>query len=185
MQEINLLKNRLKDTTFVWERRNRLLITLLSIFLAVVVGAVAVLYFLSNNLINQIDSVRAENVQIQSDINSHQAELKQAQSFQAQLKNMDKMLAGHLFWSKFFDEFSKLTFTRTQFVNVVADTQGKIHAEGRVGSYTDLGKAILGLSTSDYFSNLKLLSSEPASEEFSGYSFSLEFLVSPEVFKKN
>ncbi len=59
-----------------------------------------------------------------------------------------------------------------------------MHLEGRVATYNDLGKLIMGLSTSDKFKNIRLLSVSPASGKTSAYQFSIDMEVNSAIFSK-
>lgn len=184
MQEINLLQNKLKDTTVVWETRNKLFINVLMLVVILEVAAIFAFIFLGKKAEGQYSALRTENAAVQNELNQKQPPLTGAKAFQAQLKNIRFVLDSHVYWSVLFDELGKKTFNKAQYVSISSDVNGKIHLEGLVGSYTDLGKLILGLSQWDQASDVKLLSSNPSSGEFAGYVFSLEFKVNPEIFIK-
>lgn len=185
MQEINLLKNQLKDASVVWERRNRLLITSLVAIVILEITAGGLLFLFKQSINKKMQTVINYNTQTQSKLNSKQSELAPAKSFQAQLKNLNYLVDSHLYWTSFFDELGKVTLKKVQYTQLQTDLTGKAYVEGRVNSYSDLGKLLLGLSTSKSFSNVRLLSSNPNSGDASGLNFALDFRVDPELLSKN
>jgi Tfp pilus assembly protein PilN len=182
MQEINLLENRVKDTSQVWAKRNQLFMTIVVLVLILEIGLIAVFYLLSKNLDKQIQAISTENSVIQTSINKSQPKLLNAQSFQAQLKNVRSLLDSHIYWSGLFDELAEFTVTNASYANFKSNTLGEIHVEGVANSYTDLGKLILGLNTSGNFDNVKLLSVAPSTGIESGFKFSLDLVASQELF---
>lgn len=184
MQEINLLKNQLKDSRLNWDKHNRLLIVGLVVFLIIEIAGGAVLFTINRSQAKSRDTVTAGNVQIQNKLNAKQNELGPAKAFQAQLTNLNRLVESHLYWTNFFDELTKVTLKKAQFTQLQADTIGKVYVEGRSANYSDLGKLLLGLSTSKHFSKVRLLSSNPGTGEISGLIFTLEFRINPELLNE-
>ena len=184
MQEINLLQNKLKDSTVVWEKRNKIIVNLLILILILEAVGIGAFMTLANQTDSKYQKLKSENQSRQTVLNQKQSNLTSAKVFQAQLKNLRFVTDSHIFWSSFFDELGKNTFNKSQFVSINVDTAGKVHLEGMVGSYNDLGKLMLGLSTWDKVSDVSLLSSNPSQSDVAGYVFSIDFKVSPEIFVK-
>jgi Tfp pilus assembly protein PilN len=182
MQEINLLENRVKDTTQVWDKRNQLFITLVVLILILEAGLSIVFYLLAKNTDNRIQTVSAEHSAIQAQINESQVELTGAKSFQAQLKNVRSLVTNHIYWSGFFDEIADFTLTEGVYVNLKADTFGVVHLEGQANSYSDLGKLILGLNRSENFDDVKLLAVNPSDNETAGFKFSIDLIANKKLF---
>jgi len=183
-QEINLLENRIHDTSQVWQNQNKLIMTVLAVILIIVLGLGTVLFLLSQSIVKQTDQVVADNKTIQDKMSSQQADLADATTLQAQLANLHTLINGHVYFSPFLAELSKMTFQKAQYLNLDATPDGKIHIEGRIDNYTNLGKLVLGLSTSSKFSNVKLLSAVPSTGVNSGYLFSLNLNASSDLFSK-
>jgi Tfp pilus assembly protein PilN len=184
MQEINLLQTKIKDRNASWEKRSRLFTTVFSLVLILELVLTGGVYMLTNSKQSAVAAIEEESQKIQKRIDERQADLSSAKSFQAQLKNLRGIVDNHVYWSGFFDELGKRTYVKTQYMSLKAETDGKIHVEGLVSNYTDLGKLILGLNTSNKFSNVKLLSVQPSSQEASGYMFSLDLVASKDLLKK-
>lgn len=185
MAEINLLQNRLKDTTNVGARQNRLVLIILSGILIVLIGISAVLFFLNQSLQKQTEIARSTNNDLHLQLTQQQSKLGNATGFQAQLTNLRTLLNNHTYLSPLLDELSKVTYAKSQYINLDVAQTGKIHLEGRISSYTDLGKLILGLTTSLKFSQIKLLSAVPSTGLINGYIFSIDMGVSPDIFLTN
>lgn len=182
MQDINLLQNKLKDTAEVWQKRNKIFVMIFVIVILAEIGFFASLMILNNKTKANLESVKSASAEIQTNINVKQPDLSHAKAFQAQLKNLRFVTEAHIYWSRFFDELSAFTFNKATYANIAADIQGKVHLEGRIATYKDLGKLILGISTSDKFKNVRLRSSLPTTGDFSGYSFSLDLEAVKDVF---
>lgn len=184
MQEINLLQTKFKDTTLAWQKRTRILTLVLTIVLALILAGIVLITLINRQTSKRLETLKTQNVQEQNNLNRRQNELTLAKSFQAQLHNLSYLTSNHVYWSAFFDELSKFTYIKAQYVSVDGDLSGKIHLEGIVGSYSDLGKLMLALNTSDKFDDVRLLSASPSSSEQAGYLFSIDLQVNKELFAK-
>jgi len=186
MPEINLLENRLKDTTHARERQIKLGLAILGFILAVLVITGGVLFFLNRNLGNQISDKASENQSLQKQLNQKQSELEQAKIFQAQLENLKTLIKNHIYLSPLFTELGKVTYVKSQYAVVDLNKTGTIHLEGKVPTYKDLAKLMLGLQTSKQFSNVKLLSVGPSNDSIqNGFKFVIEMNVATSIFYKN
>lgn len=184
MAEINLLQNRLKDTTDAGGRQSKAVLAIFAVILAVIVGATVMLFLLNNSLESQIAAAAATNLDLKSKIAVEQKGLGDAKAFQAQLANLRVLLNNHTFISPLLDELSRVTYVKSQYMSFDVAEGGKIHIEGLVNTYVDLGKMLLGLSSSPHFKNVKLLSVVPSNGEISGFIFSVDLNVIPDIFVK-
>jgi Tfp pilus assembly protein PilN len=183
MADINLLQNQLKDTTLVAKKRTRVVVVLSALALILLVGVGGVLYFLTDSKNKETSALNTDNARLQQQINSGDQELTEAKQYQAQLSNIDVLLNNHIAMTPLLEEMGKYTYQRAQFLTVdVDEAVGKVHAEGLVESYENLGKLLLGLSVSGHFENVKLLSVAQAAGEGGGYTFSIDFFAQPELF---
>lgn len=185
MQEINLLQTKIKDRNTASEKRNNLVITMLSIILVILALVTGGFFFLAKTNVSKTAQVDQENTDLRTKLDARKNDMSAAIAFQAQLINIRTVLAGHIYWSVFLDELAKTTYTKTEFKSFLADSNGKIHAEGQVPTYTDMGKLILALSKSDKFKTVKLLSIQPSSEQKNGFIFSMDMTASKDLFKKD
>jgi Tfp pilus assembly protein PilN len=194
MQEINLLQTRIKDTTHSWEKQSIFGIVILSILLAVFLAAGGVLYLQTKNINTQNDTLIADNAKLKTQIDQRSVSLGSAKVFQAQLLNIRALLENHIYFSSFLDEIGKFTYIKSRYLSLTAvQDVGKVEMQGQVDTYNELGKLLLGLSTSDKFTDIKLLSATPASstQTVNGasvtkntFSFSIDLTVKPEAFIK-
>lgn len=185
MPEINLLQNRVKDTTYAWQNQFKLGVIILSLILIILAGGGAGLLILTKQTKAQADEVTRNNAQLQSNLTNQQKDLGAAKQFQAQLSNIRTLLDQHVYMTVLLDEIEKVTYVKAQFVTIDASNIGKVHLEGQVSDYTSLAKLILGLNSSDKFSNVKLLSISPSSGSVNSFIFSIDMDVASSVFVKN
>jgi Tfp pilus assembly protein PilN len=182
MPEINLLQTRIHDNTFAWQRQSRLLLTILAVILVLLIGAGIGLILLTHKVNSDLTTQTADNHQIQTQLNQQQQTIGNAKTFQAQLANIKTLLNNHVYLSPVFNELSKMTYVKAQYVTIDVSDNGRIHLEGRVDSYASLGKLILGLNTSKKFSDLKLLSVQPTSGQIFGYVFAIDLTAAQDLF---
>lgn len=184
MQEINLLQNRVKDATHLWQKQTKLTVTILSVVLILLVGITASLFLLIRSVNNKSSDLVAQNQGLQDKFNSKQSDLASAKVFQAQLANFHLLLKNHSYISPVLDELAKMTYSKAQYITMDVTDAGKIHLEGHVATYGDLGKLLLGLSTSKKFSNVKLLSAVPSTGKTNSYIFAIDLNAMPDLFTK-
>lgn len=181
MQEINLLQNKLKDKTNQWEKNNRVVVILLSFVLLALLAATGMIYMLSKNAQEAKLALDQENINIQKKLDQLEDEMVKAKGFQAQSKNIATLLETHVVWSGLMKELADSTFKGSRYLNMTSDTTGLIHIEGITGTYTELGKIILALETSDQLESVKLLSTARSANELAGVTYSLDIVAKQQV----
>lgn len=184
MEDINLLQNRVRDSHRAWQTRSRLIVGILVVILVLVILATVGVFFLNSQAAEEKQKALVRNQEIQATLNSKETELSSAKVFQAQLKNLKTLLDSHSYMSGLLEEISKFIYNKAQLASLSGDREGKVHMEGRVDSYTDLGKLILGLSTSPKIKSVKLLSSNPSTGTNFGIFFTADLQVDPLLFQK-
>jgi len=184
MEEINLLQTRSKilSTTHAWERQSSLVISILSVILVLLLLAGGGLMFMKSNVTSQIDVINQSNTNLQTQITSTQASLEEAKIFQAQMENVEALLERHISIGSLMSEIERMTYRQAKYLTLAAGNDGLVHVEGQAASYADLGRLLLGLSTSSNFSDVKLLSTVPANDGTRVYGFVIELRVAPTVF---
>lgn len=183
MADINLLQNQIKDTTFLSDKRARLFTIIMSVVLSlVIVGGIAI-YLATLSFNSKTKKLVLENEKLQQKINNEQEGTGEAKSYQARLSNIAQLLKNHSYTSFLMEELDKKTYQKAKYLTFDAgpDTN-KLHIEGEVDNYNDLGKLLLGLSTSEYFKNVRLLSVLPSRGASNSYVFSVDMNAAPEIF---
>lgn len=180
MQEINLLQNKLKDKTNQWEKNNRVVVGILTFILLVVVAAAGMLYMLGKNAEESKQTLDQENASIQSKLNQMQKDMVLAKGFQAQSKNLSSLLDSHVIWSNLMKELADSTLKTSRYMGMTADTSGLIHLEGLTLDYTQLGKIILALETSEEVQSVRLLNTAQSQDRLAGIMYSIDIQVRQE-----
>jgi Tfp pilus assembly protein PilN len=143
------------------------------------------LYILSRNASKQTLTLKDENARLQTSINTGEKDIIPARNLQAQLKNMQTLLNGHVYWSSFFSQLGAVTPLKAEYTSFNGGiSDGRVRFEGVAPSYTDVGKVLLSLSTSGKFSNVRLISVNPSAGEIFGYAFTVEATALNPLFKK-
>ena len=120
---------------------------------------------------------------LKQQLSAKQSTLGEAQTFQAQVANIKALVDSHTYITPLLTELSSMTYVKAQYLSLDADeTTGKVHVEGVSPSYLDIGKLILGLSTSQKFTSVKLLSILPSTAETADYHFSIDVTVPATIF---
>lgn len=183
MQEINLLRSQIKDTALIWQRRNRIFTSIFVLILILEIGLAILFFLMAQTTKERKAAVAAENKQTQNQINESQAALVPAKAFQAQLQNLKALVDNHVYWSGFFEELARHTFIKAKFGSVQTDGSGRVHLEGQVNNYADLAKLLLGLSASEKFHDVELLSSGPTKSEEVGVLFSVDVGIDTDLLR--
>lgn len=184
MEEINLLQNKIKDTSFAWQKQSRIFTGILSVILIILIGLGAAFFLLTKSTNEKLAQAQTRGQEIQKNISSRDAEVNEATSFQAQLSNLKTLVSGHSYLTPLLTELNKSTYVRSQYVSLDVKDDGKIHLEGRTSSYDDLGKLVLGLTTSKEFKNVRLMSVVPSTGKTNAYQFSIDMEANKEIFTK-
>jgi hypothetical protein len=185
MAEINLLQNKVRDTTQVSSRRTVIVVWISSVLFVVLASAWGAMFYLTKKNTERHAELTAKNLEIQQQISSERSGVQNAQAYQAQLINIRQILDRHIMVSPVLIEMESYTYKSALYRNVsVFRETGRIHIEGMVGNYEDLGRLLLGLSTSDNFSNVTLLSvsASTGEDKSTGYVFSIDMDVNQSIF---
>lgn len=182
MQEINLLQNKLKDTTNKWEKSNRTINIVLGLVLVAELVIGGMFFMLAKSAQDTKVALDKENTQIQTSLDRMEDELAAAKGFQAQTKNIESLILSHVIWSEIIDSMAASTFKASRYLNMSSATTGVMSIEGVTANYTDLGKTMLALETNPNLLSVKLLSTAPADEEESGVNFTIETIAKQDVF---
>lgn len=175
MQEINLLQSKLRDRTETWERKNFLVSGFFAILVVAVLTLGGVFYFMNKNTKTEADRIKTENVEINNKLKSNQGQMATARALQAQFQNIEVLSEEHVFWTPILNEIQAATLKRTQFTLLTTTIDGKAHIEGLIDNLEDLSKLILGLSTNEELTNVKILSFNLSQDEMVRYKFAIEF----------
>jgi Tfp pilus assembly protein PilN len=185
MAEINLLQNRIHDTSgFAWKTQGRVVLAVFSALLVLFALGGGGLWFLNNKISGEVATVSAKNQELQTQLNEKQGQLGDAKTYQAQLSNLRSLLGNHVYITPLLDEIAKLTYVKAQYNTIDASDSGVVHLEGKVSDYASLAKLMLGLNTSSNFKNVRLLSVTPSSGKVNAYVFAIEFSVPSTIFTK-
>ncbi len=182
MQEINLLQNKLKDTTNHWENNNRAVIVILGVLIIAELVAGAMFFMLTKSTQNEDLAMQAENADIENRLAEKEEDVAQAKGFQAQSKNINLLLQNHVVWNSLMDSMAAATFQASRYLNLSSDTTGRLQIEGRTPTYSDLGRMLLSLETNPNLESVRLISTAPSEGESAGVIFSVEAIANPSIF---
>lgn len=185
MQEINLLQNKLKDRTNQLDKNNRVVLAGSIILLVLVAAGGFVLQTMKNNALEKSATLTQENTNIQRSLDQQESQLAVAQGFQAQTKNILTLLNNHVTWTNFINDLADSTFVTSRAMRMNSDTSGKVTIEGITPTYTDLGKVLLALETSDAVESVKLLNTAQSSDLEAGIRYALELKIKTTVLTSN
>lgn len=184
MPEINLLQNRIKDTTYSSQKQSRNVLVGLTVTLILLAAAGGGLMFLSKGLAQKVSDTESQNAALRKQLNQEQSQLGSAKTLQAQMANLRTLVSNHVYLTPLLEEIGKMTYTKAQYVTLDVANTGTVHLEGRVADYTSLAKLILGLNSSSKFSNVRLLSVAPSSGQINAFLFAIDLNVSSDIFVK-
>jgi Tfp pilus assembly protein PilN len=182
MQDINLLQNKLKDNTARWQKNQRMSVVVLSLILLAELAAAGFFYMLTKSAEESMMALNQENTTIQTRMDQLDDQLVAARGFQAQTKNLTTLVNNHVIWTNLIDELASSTFKSAQYMGMNSTTTGVMHIEGITNNYSDLGKMLLALETSDKFTSVKLISTSPSTDETAGIMFSVDVVANQEIF---
>ena len=184
MPEINLLQNRIKDTTYSSQRQTRSVLVVLTVILILLAAVGAGLLLFSKSLRQKLGDLASQNTALQAQLDKEQGQIASAKTLQAQFANVRTLVNNHTYLTPLLDEIGKMTYIRTQYVTLDITNNGNVHLEGKVPDYASLAKLILGLNTSNHFKNVRLLSVTPSAGAVNSFVFAIDLNASSGLFVK-
>jgi Tfp pilus assembly protein PilN len=154
----------------------------LLVFLLIVVlleaAAYGGLWYYRKNTEQKIQDTETQIADVDTRIATRQAEIDTAVSAQARLVTFDRLLDDHVHWSRAWDELAAKTVTIARYVTLEADTEtNQFRVTGIVFTFSDLGKLLLGLEQSEWFSDISF--DRAVLEESGGISFEITVEFNP------
>ncbi len=159
MADINLLQTQ-SPVSAIKSQGSRWLFRLSMVILIIVVGAYLVLWFFDLRTSRKLSNAKTEIKQAQDTLsnNKNRGELI---TRQAQINNVNKLLANHKYWSSFLPELARVTLTQAQYSIIEVDKEGHLNLTVTVPSYADAEKYLQVFDLPEYnkqFSNVKVMS---------------------------
>jgi Tfp pilus assembly protein PilN len=183
MVEINLLENQIVDKTEAPKNQTKTIFWLVVIMLILFVLSVVGAFFLTQRMTAQVAEISRDTQNYKQEIVNQNDQLKDAKIYQAKLSNLNLLLKNHTYMSYLFDELENYTFVRGKYdIFQVGEDSGKIQLQGITDSYENLGKLILGLSTSSKFDEVTLVSVSKDKGKDNIYNFSVTMHAKPNTF---
>lgn len=186
MPEINLLKNELQDRTPIsfGGFATPTFYVVIGLLVLELLGYGGLLIY-NKQLDRQIREAELAMANINFEIGKVDKDRREAVSFQSRLANLDSLLKNHLYLSSLLGELEKSTYKPAVYNTLqLAEGENKLVLSGRIPSYTDLGKLILGLKASPNIRDVVLKSSGQKESAEGGYSFNVEITFDPKVLLK-
>lgn len=148
-----------------------------AILIILELGIYGGLFYWRQSVRTQVDGLQREITEIDKQIAASKDNLKLAVRDQGALSNFSDLLQKHLYWSQVLQELGKVALKTATFLSVEASSDtDKFVITGKVASYAELGKVLLGLETSENFSKVELVTSGRKAEAdptASGLGFSI------------
>ncbi len=159
MADINLLDSQ-AHTNVIRARGKQWLLRLVTIVLVAALLLYAGLFFMSWRADKKTTEAKQtiENTVAEMQANEKRKELI---TRQGQLKNIDQLLAAHMYWSTLLPELARVTLTSAQYTSISANDDGSIELTVTVPSYSEAEKFLQVFDLPEYnkqFSNVKVMS---------------------------
>jgi hypothetical protein len=129
------------------------------------------------------NDVQIQVDQVDQKISAKKKSLIPAVQAQAALTSFKDLLDKHLHWSLVWAELGRVTLKTVTYTGLSATTvDNKFLVDGVVPDYATLGKVLLGLSTSDNFEEVALVSTQPSEGEQLGVNFKISIKAKAGLF---
>ena len=138
MAQINLLKQTSNTGNF-WSSGPKIFVRLFLLVLLALVGYYVWLYIDLSSTGNQITS---EQNKINADQQAALSIPNRDELFtrQQQVKDLESLIGGHVYWSQFFPELAKVTLKNASYSNMSVSTAGDLTLSATVPTLEDLDK---------------------------------------------
>lgn len=160
MADINLLQTPGVETTTVAHRSTKLLSRLLMVVLLLIVVFYIYLQFDQWRTNRDIADTNSAIATAQSEALKNKSR-GEVVTRQGQLKELDGLLKGHMYWSYLLPELARVTLRSAKYTAIDADSNGKLSLTVSLPSYDELEKFMQIFDLPEYnkeFSNVRILS---------------------------
>lgn len=160
MADINLLQQETITASTLIGRSKYYIAKILMVLVVMMMLAYGYLFFDASRTNSNITKTRARITQAQSEAmnNPSRGELL---TRQGQIKELDTLIKGHLYWSYLLPELARVTLKSAQYTGIEADATGKLNLTVTLNSYEELDKFLQIFDLPEYneqFSNVKVIS---------------------------
>ncbi|MDP3741003.1 MAG: PilN domain-containing protein [bacterium] len=188
MQEINLLQNKSQSEghfNIQYRSQSPVFFYIVLTLLLVESGFYGFLFFSQKKVSAQMLEVEQRAADIEFEVTQIDKGRLEAISVQSRLKNLDVLLASHLFWSKVFGELESKTYKKVSFQSLQMDQiSNRIVLTGFAPTQTDIAKFMVGLKTSPSIQTVNLKTSKAQQGEESGFTFNIDVFFDSKLLKK-
>jgi hypothetical protein len=170
MAEINLLQPEQVSASTLIGRGQYFVSRILMIILIVMLAGYAYLFVDLSRTNTNVAKTKSKIAQAQQEAlnNKNRGELL---TRQGQLKELDTLIKGHLYWSYLLPELARVTLKSAKYSNIEADATGKLNLTVSLNSYEELEKFLQIFDLPEYneqFSNVKVISITKTQQEATG-----------------
>lgn len=195
MIDINLLGKKEEKEPSEKEKTPTSFLTIAIMILALVVLATLSLFIYKqargyklsgmDTRIKKLDSEIAEINKIEENGKIYNLE-QRAKTVQNQLKNLQKLLASHTYWSYLISELATSTHKEVQYESFSTDKDNAITISGNTPSYTTLAYLLANLDNNKKLEDVHLDSAslDQTSEGKTIIKFSIKLSLKPEALQK-
>lgn len=170
MAEINLLHTEQSAAANIVGRGKYYVARLLTLLLVIVLLAYAYLFIDDKRTASAITKTQAKIAQAQSDALSNPFR-GQVITRQGQVKELNTLIKGHLYWSYLLPELARVTLKSSKYTSIEADSTGELQLAVSVASYEEMEKILQIFDLPEYnqqFSNVKVTSINKTQDEQTG-----------------
>lgn len=188
MAEINLLQPEQISASSIVGRSKFIVSRMLMVILVLIMAGYGYLFIEDSRVSGNIEKTQAKITQAQSVAmnNQDRAELL---TRQGQLKELDKLVKDHMYWSYMLSDLAKITFKNAKYSNFEADTKGKMWATVNVSTYEELDKFVQVFNLPEYnkeFSDVRVITINKEQDANTGVTVlkaRLQLTFNPEYIK--
>ncbi len=125
---------------------------------------------------------QAKIVEIDKKIASFSNELNRVTTDQGVLSTFSELLDKHIHWSNVWKALGEYTLKSVQYLNLeTSAVQNTFVVSGRVSNFTEVGKLLLGLQSSENFTAVELLSTKAGDVASEGVEFQVSVTVKSDL----
>lgn len=186
--EVNLIRDEVR-ISFDWNKN----ISILMVVLFITGFFIAEIYF-GLNWWEKQELIKAQSLndnisQVNREISKIKAAADEALAYKDKSAEVSRLLNEHVYWSNFFNWLEKNTLSTVKYDAFSGDTLGVYSLNAKALSYAEVSWQVKAFLNNQYVKKVEVATVSSAAKDkktnaVPGVNFSLNFQLSPDIFKK-
>lgn len=188
--EVNLIRDEVR-ISFDWSKNISILTIVLFVVGVFIIEIYSGLNLWEKQELVKIQALNADTAKVNREISNIKDKADEALAFKDKSAELGKLLDKHVYWSNFFNWLEKNTLSTVKYDGFTGDTGGSYTLNAKALSYAEVSWQVKAFLADPIVKNVEVLNVNSSLSKDNrgqtsetGVTFSLNFTLDPEVFKK-